>query len=140
MEDTACYRAGGLLSRYGVGYDPQHFSAPLEAFHRACLDRLIHFPENLLTTATHDNKRGEDTRARLAVLSERAEWFANRVQNWQALAAPLRQELADGVAPSAADEYILYQTLVGSWPLDLQPDDQRGGPRSQASPQRGTRA
>lgn len=124
VEDTACYRAGVLLSRYDVGYDPQHFSAPLEAFHKTCLDRLIHFPENLLTTATHDNKRGEDTRARLAILSERAEWFVHRVQDWQALAAPLRQELADGVAPSPADEYILYQTLVGSWPLGLEPGDQ----------------
>lgn len=123
VEDTACYRAGVLLSRYDVGYDPQHFSAPIQAFHEECLARLDKFSGNLLTTATHDNKRGEDTRARLAVLSERAEWYVQQVRRWQEMAAPLRQELADGIAPNPADESILYQTLLGTWSPDLQRDD-----------------
>ncbi len=123
VEDTACYRAGVLLSRYDVGYDPQHFSAPVQTFHDECLARLEQFPGNLLTTATHDNKRGEDTRARLAVLSERPEWYVQQVRRWRELAAPLRQELADGIAPNPADESILYQTLLGSWAPDLNPDD-----------------
>ena len=70
VEDTACYRSGVLLSRNDVGFDPQRFSAPVEEFHSQCRQRAEHFPRNLLTTATHDHKRGEDTRARLAVLSE----------------------------------------------------------------------
>ncbi|HDZ56083.1 MAG TPA: malto-oligosyltrehalose synthase [Pseudomonas xinjiangensis] len=123
VEDTACYRAGVLLSRYDVGYDPQQFSAPVQTFHDECLRRLDDFPDNLLTTATHDNKRGEDTRARLAVISERADWFAEQVQHWHELALPLRQELADGIAPSPADELIIYQTLLGSWPPEVDPDN-----------------
>jgi (1->4)-alpha-D-glucan 1-alpha-D-glucosylmutase len=119
VEDTACYRAGVLLSRYDVGYDPQHFAAPIATFHDQCIQRMQLFPDNMLTTATHDNKRGEDTRARLAVLSERPEWFAEQVRGWREMAEPLREELADGMAPSAADEVILYQTLLACWPLDL---------------------
>jgi len=119
VEDTAFYRSAVLLSRYDVGFDPQHFSAPTQAFHQHCLQRLQRYPENLLTTATHDNKRGEDVRARLAVISERADWYADQLRHWLSLAAPLRQLLDDELAPAPADEIILYQTLLGSWPLDL---------------------
>jgi len=123
VEDTAFYRSALLLSRNDVGFDAEHFSAPPEAFHQACEQRLQQFPHNLLCTATHDHKRGEDNRARLAVLSERSRWFVSRVEHWRELAAPLRSTLADGVAPSAADEWLLYQTLLGSWPLDLNESD-----------------
>jgi (1->4)-alpha-D-glucan 1-alpha-D-glucosylmutase len=133
VEDTACYRAGVLLSRYDVGYDPQHFAAPIDTFHEQCAQRMELFPDSMLTTATHDNKRGEDTRARLTVLSEHPHWFTSRVEHWRELAAPLRQELADGIAPSAADELILYQTLLASWPLDLPPEP---GPAMQDYQQR----
>lgn len=119
VEDTAFYRSAVLLARNDVGFDPQAFSAPLAAFHQACSERLENFPDNLLATATHDHKRGEDSRARLAVLSERATWYARQVAHWRALAVPLR---ASADAPSAADELILYQSLLGSWPLDLQAD------------------
>lgn len=123
VEDTACYRSGALLSRNDVGFDPQTFSAPVQTFHTACLERAEHFPRNLLTTATHDHKRGEDTRARMTVISERAEWFASKVRHWRQLAYGQRQELADGPAPSAGDEMLLFQVLLGCWPLDLNPDD-----------------
>ena len=123
VEDTACYRSGALLSRNDVGFDPQQFSAPVESFHDECLARAEHFPRNLLTTATHDHKRGEDTRARLAVLSERAEWFAGKVRHWRQSAGELRQELADGSAPSAGDEMMLFQVLLASWPPELAADD-----------------
>jgi len=123
VEDTACYRSGALLSRNDVGFDPQTFSAPVQAFHAACLERAEHFPRNLLTTATHDHKRGEDTRARMTVISERAEWFAAKVRHWRQLAYGQRQELADGPAPSAGDEMLLFQILLGCWPLDLNVDD-----------------
>ena len=126
VEDTACYRSGVLLSRNDVGFDPQIFSAPVESFHARCLERAEHFPQNLLTTATHDHKRGEDTRARMAVISERAEWFAEKARHWRQLAYGVRQQLADGPAPSPGDELLLYQILLGSWPLELSADDQAG--------------
>lgn len=119
VEDTACYRSAILLSRNDVGFDPQYFSASVAEFHQNNIRRVTTLPNNLLTTATHDHKRGEDTRARIAVISECADWFSEKVQHWQHLAHPLKTELADGVAPSPGDELILYQTLLGSWPLEL---------------------
>jgi len=123
VEDTAFYRSALLLSRNDVGFDAERFSAPLEAFHQACEQRLQQFPRNLLCTATHDHKRGEDTRARLAVLSERSHWYAEQIELWRALARPVR---VDEQMPSSGDELILYQALLGSWPLDLRDDDQAG--------------
>ena len=125
VEDTAFYRSARLLSRNDVGFEAERFSADLEHFHNEAQRRLRDFPDNLLATATHDHKRGEDTRARLAVLSERADWFASRVEHWRELAAPLRQKLEDGVAPSPGDELLLWQALLGSWPLDLDLDDDK---------------
>lgn len=119
VEDTACYRYGVLLSRNDVGFDPERFAADPAAFHEANAVRAERFPGNLLATATHDHKRGEDTRARLAVLSERGEWFAEQARQWLALAAPLRQEPAEGPMPGAGDELMLFQTLLASWPLAL---------------------
>lgn len=123
VEDTACYRSAVLLSRNDVGFNPHCFSAPVSFFHEQTAARAKRFPHNLLTTATHDHKRGEDTRARLAVISERSAWFAERVQRWRLMAAPFRVELDEGTAPSPGDELILYQTLLGCWPLDEQPPD-----------------
>ncbi len=115
VEDTAFYRSAVLLSRNDVGFSTEQFSAPLADFHEVNQQRLQAFPDNLLATATHDHKRGEDTRARLAVLSECAPWYVEQVEHWRTLAAPLR---VDANAPSAGDELILYQVLLGSWPLD----------------------
>ncbi|MDO9521185.1 MAG: malto-oligosyltrehalose synthase [Pseudohongiella sp.] len=126
VEDTAFYRAGVLLSRYDVGFDAQNFSAPVESFHYECQQRLRHFPHSLLNTATHDSKRGEDVRTRLAVLSERASWFAEKLQQWRAMAEPLLRLTPEGPAPTPGDEAILYQTLLGSWPLTLDPRNQAG--------------
>ncbi|UVL76877.1 malto-oligosyltrehalose synthase [Pseudomonas putida] len=119
VEDTAFYRSARLLSRNDVGFEAEHFAAPPMHFHNEAQRRLRDFPDNLLATATHDHKRGEDTRARLAVLSERGPWLASRVEHWRELAAPLRAQLDDGLAPSAGDELMLLQTLLGSWPLEL---------------------
>ncbi|MGE8405561.1 MAG: malto-oligosyltrehalose synthase [Pseudomonas sp.] len=124
VEDTAFYRSAVLLSRNDVGFDAERFSAPVADFHAASQQRLATFPDNLLATATHDHKRGEDLRARLAVISERSDWYASRIEHWRELAAPLRSQLPDGPAPSPGDELMLYQTLLGSWPLDLRHDDQ----------------
>ncbi|WP_060515029.1 malto-oligosyltrehalose synthase [Pseudomonas sp. NBRC 111132] len=131
VEDTAFYRNARLLSRNDVGFEAEHFSAAPAHFHNEAQRRLRDFPDNLLATATHDHKRGEDTRARLAVLSERGPWLASRVEHWRELAAPLRTLLDDGPAPSPGDELMLLQTLLGSWPLALDLQD-TGGLRTYA--------
>ena len=123
VEDTAFYRYGRLLSRNDVGFSAECFSAPVEAFHQACETRLANFPDNLLATATHDHKRGEDCRARLAVLSERSDWYAHCIARWLPLARQLR---ADPQGPNRADELILFQIILSSWPLQLLPDDRPG--------------
>ncbi len=125
VEDTSFYRYGRLLSRNEVGTEPTQFAVAPSAWHAASRARRQRYPRALLATATHDHKRGEDARARLAVLSEiPAEWGA-ALQRWTRLNAPLKRDL-DGPAPDAADEVMLYQTLIGAWPLDLSPDDRDG--------------
>jgi (1->4)-alpha-D-glucan 1-alpha-D-glucosylmutase len=116
VEDTSFYRSAVLLSRNDVGFHPQHFSAPMAEFHQACMTRAETFPDNLLATATHDHKRGEDSRTRLAVLSECAVWYAEQVEHWRQLSAPLKSE---DVSISPGDELMLYQALLGSWPLQM---------------------
>ncbi|MBV9782960.1 MAG: malto-oligosyltrehalose synthase [Acidisphaera sp.] len=126
VEDTAFYRYGRLLSRNEVGSEPGHFCISPAAFHAANQDRRRRYPRALLATATHDHKRGEDTRARLAVLSELPEAWEAALNRWMRLNAPLRREVDGSPAPDAADEVMLYETLVGAWPLDLAPDDAAG--------------
>jgi len=75
VEDTAGYRYGRLLSRNEVGADPDVIAIEPPAFHARCQHRAESFPRNMITTATHDHKRGADLRMRLAVLSERASWW-----------------------------------------------------------------
>ncbi len=125
VEDTTFYRYGRLLSRNEVGSEPSQWAMTPAAFHAANKERQKRFPLALLATATHDHKRGEDARARLAVLSEApGEWEA-ALARWMRLNAPLRRDL-DGPAPDAADEVMLYQTLVAAWPLGLMPEDRPG--------------
>jgi (1->4)-alpha-D-glucan 1-alpha-D-glucosylmutase len=126
VEDTAFYRYGRLLSRNEVGSDPTQFCLPPASFHAAARDRGRRLPRALLATATHDHKRGEDTRARLAVLSEVAQEWETALSRWMRLNAPLKRDVDDAPAPDAADEVMLYQMLVAAWPLDLSPTD-RGG-------------
>jgi (1->4)-alpha-D-glucan 1-alpha-D-glucosylmutase len=118
VEDTGFYRYGRLLSRNDVGFDIRRFAGPVEDFHDFCQMRAAETPRALSATATHDHKRGEDLRARLAVLSELpGEWEA-AVHHWRAINADVRPPL---LAPD--DEYQLYQTIAGAWPLDLAADD-----------------
>lgn len=126
VEDTAFYRYGRLLSRNEVGADPARFAVTPAAFHAAAKARARNFPHALLATATHDHKRGEDVRARLAVLSEIPEEWAAALRRWTRLNAALKREVDGARAPDAADEAMLYQTLVGAWPLGLSPADEEG--------------
>ncbi|MFD2438546.1 malto-oligosyltrehalose synthase [Modicisalibacter luteus] len=123
VEDTAGYRSAVLISRNDVGFDPQNFCVAPAEFHTASAFRQRHFPHSMVTTATHDHKRGEDVRARLAVLSEKGEAFAKHVREWRTQAGSLRREMASGMAPSPGDELILYQVLLGAWAPSLDPDD-----------------
>jgi (1->4)-alpha-D-glucan 1-alpha-D-glucosylmutase len=115
VEDTAFYRYGRLLSRNEVGSNPGQFSLSPAAFHSACAERGRRYPHALLATATHDHKRGEDVRARLAVLSEIPDEWATQLRRWTRLNAPLKREIDGGPAPDAADEFMLYEMLVGAW-------------------------
>ena len=125
VEDTAFYRYGRLISRNEVGSEPSQFALTPAAFHALSRERQKRFPRALLATATHDHKRGEDTRMRLAVMSSLPAEYEAATQRWMRLNAPLKRDL-DGAAPDPADELMLYQTLIGAWPLDLQPDDAGG--------------
>ena len=125
VEDTAFYRYGRLLSRNEVGSDPSQWSITPAALHGAARERRRRFPHALLATATHDHKRGEDNRVRLAVLSEVPDEWEAATARWTRLNAPLKKDV-NGPAPDTADELMIYQTLVGAWPLDLQPGDQAG--------------
>ncbi len=125
VEDTAFYRHGLLVSRNEVGSDPRQFSLSIENFHALCADRRDRYPHALLATATHDHKRGEDVRARLAVLSETADAWVETVGRWRRFNEALRVQ--DGrAAPDEVDEYLLYQTLVGTWPMNLETTDRDG--------------
>ena len=126
VEDTAFYRYGRLLSRNEVGSEPSQFALSPADFHVLCRERRRRFPRALLATATHDHKRGEDARARLGVLSEIPDEWDAAVTQWMRLAAPHRRDTDGGPAPDPADELMLYQTLVGAWPLDLDADDAAG--------------
>ncbi|WP_167362696.1 malto-oligosyltrehalose synthase [Pandoraea faecigallinarum] len=114
VEDTAGYRWGRLLSRNDVGCEAATLARPLDAFHQANAYRARHWPRAMLTTATHDHKRGEDIRARLAVLSEIPSQWAEAVQGWRAENDRFRHASSD--SPCAAHELMLYQTLLGAWP------------------------
>jgi (1->4)-alpha-D-glucan 1-alpha-D-glucosylmutase len=120
VEDTACYRYGRLLSRNDVGFQPAEFACDIASFHAKMERRSEAWPHAMLATATHDHKRGEDARARLAVISELADEWQEAVESWREANAALRPEV---IAPD--DEYQLYQTLVGAWPIDLAANDRR---------------
>ncbi|MBN8898002.1 MAG: malto-oligosyltrehalose synthase [Rhodospirillales bacterium] len=122
VEDTAFYRYGRLLSRNDVGFDAARLGSDATAFHATCAEKAALFPHALLATATHDHKRGEDVRARLAVLSEMPDAWDAAVRRWQGMNATHK---ADRM-PSPGDEAMLYQMIVGAWPADLAPEDAAG--------------
>jgi (1->4)-alpha-D-glucan 1-alpha-D-glucosylmutase len=127
VEDTAFYRHGRLLSRNEVGANPAQFCIDHAEFERECATRAAHFPYAMLATATHDHKRGEDLRMRLAVLSEDVTAWATAVSTWREQNRVFKRWTSDDTAaPDAADEYMLYQMLVGAWPLQLSVADTEG--------------
>ena len=116
VEDTAFYRYHRLVSLNEVGGDPGQFGRPVEAFHSYCARIASQWPATMLTLSTHDTKRSADVRSRLDLLSEiPAEW-GDAVRGW---VKHNEQHRSNG-GPDRNIEYLMYQTLVGAWPVDVQ--------------------
>ena len=117
LEDTSFYRYNRLVSLNDVGGDPRVFGVTPAEFHRKTQERAQAWPHTMLATSTHDSKRSEDVRARINVLSEVPVLWRRRVRRWREL-NHAKKRLVDGKeAPSRNDEYLLYQTLIGAWPI-----------------------
>jgi (1->4)-alpha-D-glucan 1-alpha-D-glucosylmutase len=108
VEDTAYYRWTRFIALNEVGGSPAHFGVPPDEFHRFAARRHWRWPRAMTTLSTHDTKRSEDVRARLAVLSELPVTWATTVRRWMA-SAPL---------PDPAFGHLLWQTVVGTWPIE----------------------
>lgn len=119
LEDTSFYRFNRLLSLNEVGSDPRRFGTSIAAFHHQVAERARHWPRDMSATATHDTKRGEDARTRLDVLSEMPEEWAGRVARWATFNRRFKAGPELVLSPTANDEYLLYQMLLGSWPNEL---------------------
>jgi (1->4)-alpha-D-glucan 1-alpha-D-glucosylmutase len=113
VEDTALYTFNRLVALNEVGGDPGRFGVSPDAFHRACGEAAARWPDGMLATSTHDTKRSEDVRARLAVLSEMPDAWERAVRRW----ARINRRHRRGGLPDGNAEYLLYQTLVGAWPI-----------------------
>lgn len=124
VEDTAFYVFNRFVALNEVGNSPGAFGLSVEAFHRQCAQRQ-EFPHAMLATSTHDTKRSEDVRARLAALSEAPQAWERVVQRWKAVNAPLKRKVHGENAPDDNEEFMLYQTIVGSWPLMRMDADER---------------
>ena len=114
VEDTLLYVYNRLLSLNEVGGNPSHFGIELDLFHQFNQDKVKNWQHGMNTTATHDTKRGEDVRTRLNVLSEIPQEWSQQVNRWQETNQTHKQE---GI-PDANDEYLLYQTLLGTYPFE----------------------
>ncbi|MBA2484106.1 MAG: malto-oligosyltrehalose synthase, partial [Nitrosomonas sp.] len=117
MEDTSFYAYNRLVSLNDVGFNPRAFGISIKAFHHENQQRLSHWPHNMVTTSTHDSKRGEDVRARINVLSEIPREWRLHLARWSRINRRKKRLIDDDGAPSRNDEYLLYQILLGTWPL-----------------------
>ena len=120
LEDTAFYVHNALISRNEVGGDPLRERPPhgLDDFHRFLERRQDRSPRSMNTTSTHDTKRSEDVRARINVLSELPEEWARRVLRWSRGNRDQKTETSGRMVPVPSEEMLLYQSIVGAWPLD----------------------
>ena len=112
-EDTAFYNFNRFIALNEVGGDPATWGCRPEAFHEACAKTQQRWPRTMLGTSTHDTKRSEDVRSRLTVLSQIPERWSEAVRRWSKLNEPFRKD----DLPDRNAEYLLYQTLVGAWPI-----------------------
>ncbi|MGZ3881963.1 MAG: malto-oligosyltrehalose synthase, partial [Flavisolibacter sp.] len=120
VEDTLMYTYNRFIGHNEVGDSPESFGITVQQFHHQMAERQESWPLSLNATATHDTKRGEDARARLNALTDlEAEW-SSAVEEWMRLAEPLKQNQF----PDRNDEYLIYQSLVGNYPMPGQEEDQ----------------
>ncbi|HEV7404800.1 MAG TPA: malto-oligosyltrehalose synthase [Chthoniobacteraceae bacterium] len=121
VEDTAFYNFNRLIALNEVGGEPGIFGGSLKTFHGQNEARLAEFPHCMTATSTHDTKRSEDVRMRIAALSELPEEWARLVAQWTEANAAHEQKVDGETAPSRAEQYLLYQTILGAWPFELMP-------------------
>jgi malto-oligosyltrehalose synthase/4-alpha-glucanotransferase len=114
VEDTFMYTYNCFIGTNDVGHAPGDFGSPANKFHEAMAARAEKWPLSLNATSTHDTKRGEDVRARLAVLTDMPQHWFRQVEEWRDMNQNSRQK----GAPDENDEYFIYQTLVGAWPFE----------------------
>jgi (1->4)-alpha-D-glucan 1-alpha-D-glucosylmutase len=119
LEDTVFYIYNRLAALNEVGGEPQQFGLSIEAFHGRNLDRQRNCPATLLATSTHDTKRSEDVRARMVAISEMPELWRQSLQRWRIANRRWKRTINDLEAPDGNEEYLLYQTLLGTWPVQL---------------------
>jgi (1->4)-alpha-D-glucan 1-alpha-D-glucosylmutase len=117
LEDTVFYIYNRLTGLNEVGGEPQQFGSSVETFHEWNLDRQRYWPASLLATSTHDTKRAEDVRARIVAISEIPELWRRSLQRWRMANRRWKRMINDLEAPDANEEYLLYQTLLGTWPI-----------------------
>ena len=115
VEDTAFYCSNRLTAMNEVGSDPNCGGLSLEEFHNYNTRMQASFPSTMTTLSTHDTKRSDDVRARLLVLTECADDFADALRRWSTNNAKHRNELVD-----RGSEWFLYQTLLGAWPISAE--------------------
>ena len=118
IEDTALYIYNRLLSLNDVGGDPETFGMPARGFHQWMEHRRARWPHGLSTTSTHDTKRSEDVRARINALSEMPALWRTHLARWSKLNKKYKTDVDGLPVPDRNDEYFLYQTLLGAWPLE----------------------
>lgn len=123
VEDTAFYVYNRLVSLNEVGGHPDQFGVTVPEFHQHNSQRLQLWPHAMLSTSTHDTKRSEDVRARISVLSEMPDEWSAALARWSELNADKKTTVDAEAAPDRNDEYLLYQTLLGTWPLEVYHSD-----------------
>jgi (1->4)-alpha-D-glucan 1-alpha-D-glucosylmutase len=126
VEDTAFYVYTRFLSANEVGSSIKTFGISTDLFHATNQDRLQKSPDSMLTTSTHDTKRSEDVRNRLNVLSEMPTQWSSLVRRWIRMNTRHKVKLPDGrMVPDANEEYLIYQTIVGAWPWQMESREDR---------------
>jgi (1->4)-alpha-D-glucan 1-alpha-D-glucosylmutase len=118
FEDTTLYVYNRLLSLNDVGGDPDRFGVSVDEFHEFVRRRQERWPHAMNASASHDTKRGEDARARINVLSELPDDWERQLRSWSRINRGKKTMIKGVEAPDRNDEYFLYQTLIGAYPVD----------------------
>lgn len=118
FEDTSLYVYNRLVSLNEVGGNPDRFGTPIETFHGQNIETSKFWPNTLIATSTHDSKRSEDVRMRINVLSEIPDEWREYLIHWRRLNKKKKILLEGQMVPDSNEEYLLYQTLLGAWPIE----------------------